>query len=246
MVGCGKEFAVNGFWPFHGSVKLIGGGKLPRLRPRQRAQRRLQRSAHSVGERVVKHSVSRPDRRLARTRGVPCQAHARHQALPVHRRDAVRHARVAREQQPRRSVREHRRLLARRPGVHAISDIRERRAHFPAQSVVDGQPRRDPPFVLSVRREIDIAQTAIHIAAALKEHHREPEKEAGERIAERKRREHEEPVRRDPLRHIDLVAPEIHPSRKLCAPVTCETASCAWNVFCVVSRGPVIGSPMLA
>ena len=26
VVGCGKEFAVNGFWPCHGSVKSIGGG----------------------------------------------------------------------------------------------------------------------------------------------------------------------------------------------------------------------------
>ena len=114
-------------------------------------------------------------------------------------------------------------------------------------AVIEGQPRRHPPFVLPEQREIDVAQTAIHVAAALKEHHREAEQKTRERIAGRKRREHEKAVRRDPFRHVDLVPPELaRPNLKLCDPAVCATESCTSYVFCAVSRGPVIGLPTLA
>ena len=142
VVGCGNEFGRERICAVPRIGEIDGRRQLPRLRPRQRAERRLQRAADAVGERVVVDSVGGADRGLAVTGRVPGETHARHKALPIDRRDAVRHARVAGEQQPLRRVREHRRLLAGRPGVHAVPDIGKGRAHFPAQSVIDCQPRR--------------------------------------------------------------------------------------------------------
>ena len=68
--------------------------------------------------------------------------------------------------------------------------------------------RSHAPFILRIAAEVDIAQAAVEIAAALEEHHRKTEQEAGKRIAGRKRRKDEESVRRNSLRHVDLVAPE--------------------------------------
>ena len=115
VVGCGKEFGYERVLPVPWIREVDGRRQLPRLRPRQRAQRSLQRTAHAVGEPVIEDSVSRADGGVPLTGRVPREPNARHQTLPVHRRDAVRHARVAGKQQARRSVREHRRLLGPAP-----------------------------------------------------------------------------------------------------------------------------------
>ena len=118
---------------------------------------------------------------------------------------------------------------------------------FPTQAVVEREPRRDAPFVLGIRRELDVAQPAVHVAAALEEHHGEAEEKAGEGIAGGKWREDEEAVRGNALRHVDLVAAEVAAQFEAVRAARCARANRETSkVFCAVSRGPVIGSPTLA
>ena len=100
VVGCGNELGANGFCPFQGSVKLIGAVKLPGLRPRQRAERRLQRAADAVRERVIENAVRARESTFYPN---PVGSHARPtrgmKAFPVNGRDAVGHAGIAGKQQ---------------------------------------------------------------------------------------------------------------------------------------------------
>ena len=109
--------------------------------------------------------------------GTPGDADTRSECLVVGLRQAVRNARVSRNDQARRSRTRvsavgfaspdletryalrvqlagiDRRVLSRAEGLHMMADVGDRSVEFPAQTVVQGQVRFDLPTVL--RKEIE-------------------------------------------------------------------------------------------
>src|SRR3984957_12201636 len=73
------------------------------------------------------------------------------------------------------------------------------------QSGIDGEMRRDLIRILHVPVRIVAANTTREIADALQEDDRLTCEEAGECGRYRKRREHKEPVGRDPLKNVDFL-----------------------------------------
>ena len=99
--------------------------------------------------------------------------------------------------------------MAGRPLVEPVANLGIGRIDFITQAVVQGEAPGDTPLVLRVSGRDIIPQPAIELPAALEEFDGLARQEAGERIAEGKWREDEEPVGRDAVNQIHLGASEL-------------------------------------
>src|SRR3569623_670785 len=144
-------------------------GQLISLRPRQRADGRLQWAAGTIGEAVIEDTVARADRGFAFAGRIPCQADSRHELLVIDRGDSGGNARVAREEKSGRRVGINLRLLARFESVEAIADFGIRRVDFIAQPVIQREIAAHAPFILRIDAGDPLPQTTVKLAAALEE-----------------------------------------------------------------------------